>query len=65
MEYEWLQFVSLTDAVENVPWSSYHASRMKGPQVEVSITLLLLLLSDQAHSVATIKHTMDQVKEVT
>ena len=65
MEYEWLQFVSLTDKVENVSWSSYHASRMKGPQVEVSITLLLLLLSDQAHSVATIKHTMDKVKEVT
>ena len=68
MEYEWLQFASLTDEVvevETVSWSSYHASRMKGPQVEVSITSLLLLLNDQAHSVATIKHTMDKVKEVT
>jgi hypothetical protein len=67
MEYEWLQFVSLTDEVvevETVSWS-YHASRVKGPQVEVSTTSLLPLLNDQAHSVATIKHTMDKVKEVT
>ena len=67
MKYEWLQFVSLTDEVvevETVSWS-YHASRVKGPQVEVSTTSLLPLLNDQAHSVATIKHTMDKVKEVT
>ena len=68
MEYEWLQFASLTDEVvevETVSWSSYHASRMKGTHVEVSKTSLLPLLNDQAHYVATIKLTMDKIKEVT
>lgn len=34
----------------------------KEPQVEVSITLLLTLLQDQAHLIATIKYDMTKVK---
>jgi hypothetical protein len=65
IEYELLHFVCLIDEVENVSWSLCHAPRIKGPQVEVSITSLLPHLNDQVHSVATIKHNMDKAKEVT
>lgn len=68
LEYEWLHFVSLTNAVldvETVSWSAYHSSKRRGPQVNVSISSLLPLLQEQAHSIATIKHAMDKLKEVT
>ena len=67
-EYEWLQSVSLTQDVfntETVSWSSYHSPKGRGPHVEVSITSLLPLLQDQAHSVSTIRHAMDKIKEIT
>ena len=35
----------------------------KNSQFEVSITALLPLLRDQAHSVATIKHVMDKISD--
>lgn len=68
LEYEWLHFVSLTNEVldvETVSWSAYHSSKRRGPQVNVRISSLLPLLQEQAHSIATIKHAMDKVKEVT
>ena len=36
----------------------------RGPVFEVSITSLLPLLRDQAHSVATIRHVMDKIKDM-
>ncbi|KAJ8357901.1 hypothetical protein AAFF_G00056470 [Aldrovandia affinis] len=36
----------------------------RGKPFEVSITSLLPLLRDQAHSVATVKHVMDKIKEI-
>lgn len=67
-EYEWLQKVSLVESVNehevNVTWSSHHASESRSPPFEVSITSLLPLLRDQAHSVATIKHVMDKVSDI-
>jgi CRISPR/Cas system Type II protein with McrA/HNH and RuvC-like nuclease domain len=68
LEYEWLQFVSLTNEVldvETVSWSAYHSSKERGPHVNISISSLMPILQEQAHSVATIKHAMDKVKEVT
>lgn len=47
LEYEWLNFVSLTNEVldvETVSWSAYHSSKRRGPQVNVSISSLLPLL---------------------
>ena len=68
LEYEWLQFVSLTNEVldvETVSWSAYQSSKERGPHVNISISSLMPILQEQAHSVATIKHAMDKVKEVT
>lgn len=65
-EYEWLNAVHLTsDDLEHVSWSSFHSSRKRGPSVEVSLTSLLPLFQEAAHSVAMIKHAMDKVKEIT
>ena len=67
-EYEWLEHVNLTTDVVNdeiVSWSAYHASQKRGPMVQVSLTSLLPLLQESAHSVATIKHSMDRIKEAT
>ena len=48
----------------DVTWSAHYASQMRGKPFEVSITSLLPLLRDQAHSVATVKHVMDKIKEI-
>ena len=67
-EYEWLQFLSLTNEAlndETVSWSAYHSLKGRGPHVNISISSLLPLLQEQAHSVAIIKHIMDKIKEVT
>ena len=67
-EYEWLEHVNLTTDVVNdeiFSWSAYHASQKRGPMVQVSLTSLLPLLQESAHSVATIKHSMDRIKEAT
>ena len=37
----------------------------RGPTVHVSVTSLMPLLQESAHSVATIKHSMDRIKEAT
>ncbi len=36
----------------------------RGVEFEVSFTSLLSLLRDEAHSVATVKHCMDKVRDV-
>ncbi|KAJ8386023.1 hypothetical protein AAFF_G00178440 [Aldrovandia affinis] len=64
MEYEWLEKVTVTDGPVDVTWSAHHASQKRGKPFEVSITSLLPLLQDQAHSVATVKHVMDKIKEI-
>ncbi|KAJ8406107.1 hypothetical protein AAFF_G00309950 [Aldrovandia affinis] len=64
MEYEWLEKVTVTDGPVDVTWSAHHASQKRGKPFEVSITSLLPLLRDQAHSVATVKHVMDKIKEI-
>lgn len=65
-EYEWLQKVSLTQEVGDevyISWSAHHAEKKRGLEFEVSITSLLPLLRDEAHSVATVRHSMDKVKD--
>ena len=66
LEYEWLEKVCVTEEVDgavNVTWSAHHASKKRSAPFEVSITALLPLLQDQAHSVATIKHVMDKISD--
>ena len=63
-EYEWLEKVLVTEEVDgavNLTWSAHHASQKRSPEFEVSITSLLPLLRDQAHSVATVRHVMQKV----
>ena len=63
----WLQFVSLANEVlddETVSWPAYHSSNGRRPHINISISSLLPLFQEQAHSVATIKHAMDKIKEV-
>ena len=67
-ECEWLRHVNLTADVvsdEVVSWSAYHASQNGGPIVYVSVTSLMPLPQESAHSVATIKHSMDKIEEAT
>ena len=45
-------------------WSLHQSSQKRGPQVEVSLTCLLPLFQEHAHSVATIKHSMEKVRDV-
>eukprot|EP00058_Branchiostoma_floridae_P021206 XP_002606696.1 hypothetical protein BRAFLDRAFT_72537 [Branchiostoma floridae] len=66
LEYAWLEKVSVeeeTDGAVNLTWSAHHASQKRSPKVEVSVTSLLPLFRDPAHSVATIRHVMDKVME--
>ncbi len=65
-EYEWLEKMTLTEEVDDalcVTWSAHHAAQKRSKAFEVSIIALLPLLRDQAHSVATIKHVMDKVRD--
>lgn len=64
MEYEWLDKVTLTQGPVDITWSAHHASKERGKSFEVSISTLLPLLRDQAHSVATVKHVMDKIREI-
>ncbi|CAE1259085.1 unnamed protein product [Acanthosepion pharaonis] len=67
VEYEWLEKVQRTTDVDdesNITWSAHHTSQKRTSECETSITSLLPLLRDQAHSVATIKHAMKKVREV-
>ncbi|KAL0198142.1 hypothetical protein M9458_006682, partial [Cirrhinus mrigala] len=65
-EYEWLQKVSLTQDVDdevNITWSAHHAEKKRGLAFDVSITSLFPLLRDEAHSIATVRHTMNKVRD--
>ncbi|KAK1894215.1 Nicotinate phosphoribosyltransferase [Dissostichus eleginoides] len=64
LEYEWLEKVAVTDGPVDVTWSAHHASKKRHPTFEVGITSLLPLLRDQAHSVATVRHVMDKIKDI-
>lgn len=59
--------VNLTEEVGNgtsITWSAHHATQRRDEGVfEVSITALMPLLRDLAHSVATIKHMMNKVRD--
>ena len=44
-------------------WSAHHAAQHRSKEFEVSITALLPLFRYQSHSVATIKHVMDKVRD--
>ena len=46
-------------------WSTYHVSKYRGLDFRLSISALLPLLPEQAHSVAIMKHAMQKVKETT
>ena len=66
LKYEWLEKVCVIEEVDgalNVTWSVHHASKKRSALFEVSITALLPLLRDQAHSVATIKHVMGKISD--
>ena len=68
LEYQWLDKVIVTQEIDdavNLTWSAHHPSMKRSPEFEVTITSLLPLLRDQAHSVATIKHVMQKVQDVT
>ena len=67
LEYEWLEKVKTTDKdnPSNVTWSAQHAEKKRTTEFEVTINSLLPLLRDQAHSVVTIKHAMDEINEAT
>lgn len=69
MEYEWLEHVidQTKDIVEDeaVSWAAYHATQKRGSDKYVTTTSLMPLLQESAHSVATIKHSMDKVKAAT
>ncbi|CAE1171218.1 unnamed protein product [Acanthosepion pharaonis] len=66
VEYKWFEKVQGTTDVDdesNITWSAHHASQKRTRECETSITSLLPLLRDQAHSVAAIKHAMKKVRE--
>ena len=64
LEYEWLDKVTVTDGPVDVTWSAHHASQKRSPAFEVSITSLLPPLRDQVYSVATVRHVMDNIKDI-
>ena len=65
-EVEWLDKVSVTDQLDadlRITWPAHYASKQRGLAFDESIASLLPLLRESAHSVATIRHVMDRVKE--
>ena len=68
MEFQWLEHVNVTEDIEGglaVTWAIHHAFKRRGLEFRPSISALLPLLPEQAHSIATIKHTMNKIKEAT
>ena len=51
------------DNTVSITWSAHHASQKRGNDFQVAIASLLPLLRNEAHSVATIKHVMDKIKD--
>ena len=50
------------DSPIQVTWSSHFSMFSKDKPFEVGISSLMPLLRDQAHDVATIKHSLEQIK---
>lgn len=48
----------------SVTWSAHHTSQKRSNPSKISISSLLPLFRDEAHSVATIKHVMSKIREV-
>ena len=68
IELQRLNHVSITETAEDgipITWSTYHASKNRGLDFCPSISALLPFLTEQAHSVATMKQAMQKVKETT
>ena len=65
LEFEWLQKVSITEVHDsvNLTWSSHHADKKRGPAFKACISALMPLLREQAHSVATVRHVMDKIRD--
>ena len=66
-QLEWLNKVCLTEEYNDslkLTWSSHHAL-LANEQFEIGISSLLPLLRDQSHDVATIKHSVDKIKDAT
>ena len=65
-ETEWLDKVSSMEQMDvnlSSSWPAHHASKGMCPAFKESICSLLPLLRETAHSVATIRHVMDRVKD--
>lgn len=64
-EYDWLQKVHVTETFEaeklDISWSAHHASTKRSPTFRITISALLPLLREQAHSVATICHCLNKI----
>lgn len=65
---EWLQHVrkhiennSETSSPKNLSWSSYHANQLPQSTRPASVTALMPLFNESAHTVAMIKHSMDVI----
>ena len=61
LEYEWLQKGSITEVHDTIiiTRSSHHTDKKRKPEFKVFISNMLPLLRDQALSVATIRHAME------
>ena len=51
------------DKSVKITWSSHNSLLEKSNQFEVGISSLMPLLRDQAHDVATIKHSLDMIEK--
>ena len=59
----WLNKVNITqDDSVKITWSSHFSIFSKDKPFEVGISCLMPLLRDQAHDVATIKHSLEKIK---
>lgn len=68
LEYQWLQKVCLsmdTEEAVSLSWPAHHASMERNPHFEISLSAMMPLFPESAHSVAMIKHAMDLVKATT
>ena len=68
-EYLWLhnvrQVVDGNDqGGENISWAAFHASRQPPEVRPISLTALLPMIRDSAHTVAMIRHSIDVMKTV-
>ena len=66
LEYNWLQKVCITEEVHgsaSLTWSAHHADKKRGPAFQACISAMMPLLRDKAHSVATVRHVMDKIRD--